>query len=675
MKAVQEWLRKWYFIPLLFFVSALAYLPHVTQFGYFRDDWYLMYSANALGVKTFQGIFAIDRPARTVLMTGLYSLFGMNPLYYSIAAYVLRVLGALSFLWTLRMLWPRQRTATTVAAILFLIYPGFLSTPNAIDYQEKFVGLFLGHFSIALSVSSVLSTRRSYKILVWLPIALMAGIYSTFVEYYLALEVFRLLAIGLLAMRISGGKFTQWVKSTLYNWAPFLAGPLGFVIWRFFIFESARKATDLGSQLGLFLVSPFSVGMGWAVTLLKDCVEGLILAWVVPLSNLWDISLHLRDIFYAGILVVLAILSMSLFLKHGRDDFSQGADDTNWWRTEAFWVGFICLVTGFIPVILSNRDADLNNYSRYMLGSSSGVAIILMAYLDQFSSRTVRNITIYLLVVSAVLLHYFNGLQWANSSEALREFWWQVSWRIPQLEVGTTLVANYSQTPLEEDYFIWGPANLLYRPQSMDSEKIRPAIWAMVLSQESANLILTKAEPEVIDRRTILTYMDYSNVLVLTQPTSASCVQVLDGRSPSVSEYEQYDIRQIAGESDQSHILLNEQAPPPSVGVFGPEPERGWCYYYESGALAYQRGDWKAVLEFGKKAEEAGLSAGDPVEWMPFIQAAIHLYDRDTALELAPKIKNNPFLAAQACEILKNLPDLDLAKSYFVEDVFCKLGK
>ncbi len=673
MKVVQEWFRKWYFIPLLFFVSALAYLPHINNFGYFRDDWYLMYSANALGVKTFQGIFSIDRPSRTILMTGLYSLFGMNPLYYSIAAYVLRVLGGLSFLWSLRMLWPRQRVATTLAAILFVIYPGFLSTPNAIDYQEKFVGLFFGHFSIALSLSSVLSRNRFYKILVWLPIAVMAGLYSTFVEYYLALEVFRFLAIGLLTMRMSGGKLAEWIKSTFYNWAPFLAGPLGFVIWRFFIFESSRKATDLGSQLSLALDSPLATGIRWVVTLLKDCVEGLVLAWVVPLSNLWDIPLRFSDIFYAGGLALLAILIMAFFLNYGRDDLTQDSDGVNW-RTEAFWIGFICLITGFIPVILSNRDADLNNYSRYMLGSSSGVAIILMAYLDQFSSRTVRNATIYLLVVSSVLLHYFNGLQWANSSEAMRNFWWQVSWRIPQLEVGTTLVANYSDISIEEDYFIWGPANLIYRPQSLDPEKIRPAIWGMVLSQDSANLILTDAEPEVIDRRTILTYMDYGNVLVLSQPTSSSCVQVIDGRSPSVSEYEQFDIRQIAGESDQGHILLNEQVPPPSAGIFGPEPERGWCYYYEKATLAYQRGDWNTVLDLGKEAETMDFSAADPVEWMPFIQAAIYLYDREAVFELAPKIKSNSFLAAQACETLTNLPDLNEEAKYFVEDVFCKLG-
>ncbi len=47
---------------LLALVSGLAYLPFVSQFGYFNDDWYLMYAAGARGVSVFRDIFSIDRP-------------------------------------------------------------------------------------------------------------------------------------------------------------------------------------------------------------------------------------------------------------------------------------------------------------------------------------------------------------------------------------------------------------------------------------------------------------------------------------------------------------------------------------------------------------------------------------------------------------------------------------
>jgi hypothetical protein len=67
-------------------------------------------------------------------------------------------------------------------------------------------------------------------------------------------------------------------------------------------------------------------------------------------------------------------------------------------------------VTGFLPVIISNREADFYNYSRYMLPSSSGAVIVLVAVFDQFSARKLRNTIICLLVGFATLTHHFYGL-------------------------------------------------------------------------------------------------------------------------------------------------------------------------------------------------------------------------------------------------------------------------
>ena len=38
---------------LLLIISGLSYLIFVPQFGYFNDDWYLMYSAGAKGDSGF----------------------------------------------------------------------------------------------------------------------------------------------------------------------------------------------------------------------------------------------------------------------------------------------------------------------------------------------------------------------------------------------------------------------------------------------------------------------------------------------------------------------------------------------------------------------------------------------------------------------------------------------
>ncbi|NJN80000.1 MAG: hypothetical protein HC797_05765 [Anaerolineales bacterium] len=74
------------------------------------------------------------------------------------------------------------------------------------------------------------------------------------------------------------------------------------------IFDSERKATDLSSQIRNFLESPLLVGTDWTRTLVKDIFEVTLLSWWTPLSDLWETSLRLREIFFVGMIASLVIL-------------------------------------------------------------------------------------------------------------------------------------------------------------------------------------------------------------------------------------------------------------------------------------------------------------------------------------------------------------------------------
>ncbi len=151
-------------ILLLIVFGALAYLPWVGKFGYYNDDWYLMYSARAYGPRAFWDIFSVDRPARALVMIPAYTLFRDNVLFYNLSAFAFRVVSAISLFWLLCMLWPRQKTLALWAALLFLLYPGFLSQPNGIDYQSQMVSLAAALLSIALSIKASLIQKPIPKI-------------------------------------------------------------------------------------------------------------------------------------------------------------------------------------------------------------------------------------------------------------------------------------------------------------------------------------------------------------------------------------------------------------------------------------------------------------------------------------------------------------------------------
>src|SRR5688572_16823203 len=290
---------KKHFIVLLFllFISALAYLPNINHFGYFRDDWYLMYSANALGEDVFHQIYAEDRPIRAFVMSAAYSLFGLNSFYYNLSAYLFRLFGAFAFFTTLQVIWKEQTKTNLITSILFLIFPGFLSTPNAIDYQSQQLSFFLAQLSITLSVYAIIEQRISHRFLTALLACSLSFVYLGLVEYFLGLEVFRLAIIFLISYRDSALILSQKIQQSLLNWFYVSVGTILFIFWRFFIFDSERKATDLGAQISSWVESPLMVSVDWLRILLKDIVEVTILVWWVPLADLWNISLRLREIF------------------------------------------------------------------------------------------------------------------------------------------------------------------------------------------------------------------------------------------------------------------------------------------------------------------------------------------------------------------------------------------
>ncbi|HXQ35132.1 MAG TPA: hypothetical protein VN843_14045, partial [Anaerolineales bacterium] len=189
---------------VLIAVSALAYLPLINQIGYSHDDWYLMAIAQTDGPQVFHEIFSVDRPLRAFVMIPAYRLFGSNPLYYHISAFVFRVAGALALLWILQMLWPRDPITTTLMSLLFLIYPGFLSQPNAIDYQSHIIGLAAALLSIALTIKAILSESRVLKILLHASSIFLGWFYLGQMEWYIGIEFFRWICVFLMSSLSQG---------------------------------------------------------------------------------------------------------------------------------------------------------------------------------------------------------------------------------------------------------------------------------------------------------------------------------------------------------------------------------------------------------------------------------------------------------------------------------------
>ncbi len=644
-------------VLIIFAISAIAYLPLAHKFGYLNDDWYLMYDMQVKDVNFFHVIFSGDRPGRALAMIPLFSIFGFEPFYYHLSAYLFRFLGGVCLYWALQMLWPQKRFSTLSAAFLFTVYPGFLSQINAIDYQSHILGLFLALLSVALTIKSILTVQRTPRLLFAVGSILAGWGYLSQMEYFIGMEAFRFACIFVLLWRTQGESVRQKFIKGIIASLPFLLIAGGFLVWRLFFFVAERKATDIGLQVSQIFSSPLTL-LWWLNYLIQDMFSVVLVAWGLPVYVL-AFPLRLRDVMsafgWAGVAALLAVFGMR------RVEKNESEAEAGFGRSqEALWLSLISIVGGLLPVILVNRHVTLPDYSRYTLIASVGAVLLLVTVIENISSRILRTAALGFFVAVAVLTHYGNAVKAVDETLATRNFWWQVVWRAPQIQPGVTLIASYPGSPLSEDYFVWGPANLIYYPEKQEANTVEIQLPAAVLTDDVVLEIATNGGVETPLRRGNYLERDFGNVLVMIQSRSNGCVRIINGDVPELSPLDQHRLLLIAPFSRLENVVTEGEFQTPPAIVFGEEPEHDWCYFYQKADLARQRGDWEQIPVLLKDALDQGHYPEDALEWMPFLQASAVLGDVDQVRSTAKLVTIDKFLRLQVCGIMTDFMEKEI---------------
>jgi uncharacterized membrane protein (UPF0136 family) len=550
-------------------------------------------------------------------------------------------------------------------ALLYSIYPGFLSQLNGIDYQSQIISLAAAIWSLGLTAHTFFEKRLVHKVVAIVLAVRLGIIYVGLVEYEVGFELMRLFVLFLLAGRVMHD-YRQRILATLKLWLPYSSILLVFGIWRLFFFESERGATDINVQFEQLRLYPLQTGYRWMLQVIQDLFDVLFSAWVIPLSQLTSYIQR-----WGGLLAIVTTgLALLMILKSKQASSQDGSSPFNL-KKEALALGLLVAIGGLIPIAMVNREVAFPAFSRYSLVSSVGVAIFVTAALMHLKRDILSNLFIAGLCLASILTHHANSVKYAQETAATNLFWWQVSWRVSQFEKNTTLIANYPAVIIEEDYFIWGPASLIYYPEKQNPKNIQPGIYAAVLNAETIAKVRSQERQEYDKRKNIITYKNYRNVVILTQPASNACVHIINGQAPEYSSSEWDFIREVGAYSKIERVLVNETLRTPPAIVFGSEPPHGWCYYYQKANLARQMGDWDQVLEIGDQAFAQGYSPADLIEWMPFLQAYAHAGNIERLTDLAATVNNDLYIALQACHILGSMPELSPDVLQTVDLLYC----
>jgi hypothetical protein len=662
-------------ILFLLIISAIVYLPHIGKLVYYTDDWYYIYDGIAGGTKIFHEMFRIDRPARGYFFEWYFSVFGIHPLPWHIGIYLWRGLAAIGALWMFNSLWQNARRFNFMAALLFVIFPGYFWWISAIEYQPMMASLALQTLSIALTLKAAKTQRLGLQSALLAGAVLTGWSYIALVDYAIGMEAFRFFALYLLAGR--GVTLPVWKRlvATFRLWMWYVLIPAGFVIHRVFFFTNERKATDISAQLGVFFENPIAALVAWFFQLYRSLFSLTMEAWFnQPL--IFFQGLRLRDTaggLLTAVVVVLLVFLTRRYLKLSAEEKDlEGSQDEV--RREALLLGSLGMVFGILPTVLVNRYINALGYSHYGLPVSLATALFMAAFAGTISLKHAKTVALNVLVMLAVLTHFGIATQAKRDEAALKEFWWQMAWRVPALREGATLVIQYPIPGMEGDGFgMMEAANVMYFPVRQSAMPVVYPISGLTPNREHLPAILGGTGLWERTYRSHTSIFDYSNYLVISQPTTGSCVHVLDGTQPLISVYDPVGITLAAPSSKIENVIVNAEPVMPQEYIFGAEPERGWCYYFQKADLAAQMGRWDEVVALGEETFRLEFSPEDRVEWLPFLKAYAITGNAERLEQLAKRMVGERSIRLQICEMFSSIEQpLNGNVQQVVDRVYCK---
>ncbi len=639
----------WLAVFLVIFATLLTYGTQITQLGFYRDDWYLLWGAQSKGVEGLLSMFEGDRPFVGWLYVLDFSLLGLSPLAWHVYVLCIKTASALAMLWLLRSLWPGRKVETLFITLLFIVYPGFYQQPNALTYKQLLLAYTASLLSLALTVNAVKAQKSAVKTGFTLLAVLLSAFYILIYEALVGMEAVRLFMLWYLFYR-QGRNWKENIRATLLSALPYLAFALSFVVWRIFFFDSTRKAVSAENMLGN-LTSLHGL-LGFAVETMKDLFETSIFAWAVPFQQ-YSNQLPYRDLGLAlglGVVLVLAAGGYSFFVR--KQAVAQEGDQS---PRDFLVLGALIVFVTTLPITASGRNAHFSGWDRYTYQSILGVALLMGGLAFHVFKGGLRWAFLSALLVFGVATQFGSAVYYRDYWKVEREAWWQLSWRAPQIEDGTTLiVALPGGYGLAEEYEVWGPANLVYQPGGplrLPGQVMFDDIWI--------ELLLETQEKRLV-RGTFTIPRDYGKVIILSQSSPDTCLHVLDGRrfDQAVTEARP-DVRFIAKYSNVGLIVPSVEGVAPLAEVFGSEPPHTWCYFYQKMDLARQTGNWQEVVKLGREARKLDVEPASVTEWMPLLEAYVELGDIENAKDIARFVRADKYSFNKMCaqyESLKGHP-------------------
>ncbi len=625
---------------LILLLTILGYGLLLPYTGFYWDDWPFAWIARFLGPGEFIPAFASFRPFLGPIFFATTSVIPPIPMYWQIFALIIRFLMGLATWWSFKQIWlERPRLALTVA-LLLTVFPGYSQHWVAYTHINQELIPFLFYI---LSFGFTFKALREKRPVTYTIIALLlqiCGIFPT--EYFFGMEGLR----GLFLFFNAEGNFDARVRATLKTWWSYLIVWMLNAIWLIYYYKFGPynsyhvTGADETTHAGLLLEI--------LDTLWKVCfyiwgqIIVLVSTGITAPSSLLTLAL------------ILAAFVLILFYR----PLLEGKTESRNFSLSLILIGLLGILLGRLPSLAAGLPLRLqSSYDRFMVSMMIGGCLFLVGLIELiFQNARYRKFVISVILALGVGQQFFNAnifrRDWQNQSD----IYWQLTWRIPELEPNTLLLTNQMPIDYETDLSFTAPINWIYAPDFTPPD----LPYALLYTEKRlGGSTLPSLEPDVhisFPYRTVNFNGSTSQAIVIYKPVNG-CLRVLDPARGDADIYANLPA-ELTGAIPLSSLsrIITEPETAASPSFLFIEPKHTWCYYFNKAELAYQMNDLSKVTSLSEEAKSLGYKPEDANEELIFIEAYARTGDIKEAQGISNRIiSENARMRRGVCTVWKRI--------------------
>jgi len=589
--------------------------------GFYWDDWPFIWLSHVVPPADLKYV-EIHRPLTGWLFMLLRPILGESPLRWQIFNLGNRWLIGVALWWASLQIWPERREEAAWLGFAFTLYPGFGLQHVSVNSSRHLLPLAFLACSFGFSALAARRPRSFWTFTVASITLALTSMLTT--DYYLGLELLRPIFIWI-GLEASSGPARR-LAGTLKNWLPSFTTWLIVMGWRFLVipqiyYQVSLSDLELGdrSKVALQLIE-------WV----RDLFEVGFVAWTgAPAPPHSDLSAN-RALAFSAIVATSAVLVAGYLwtlrsVKPPDGGFIRLSKD-RWWAT-AVVIGIGAMIGGAAPSWLTGLPIELEfSFNRLTLPMMMGAAFLLVGVLRAIRPQWLGLAVFAIAIGIAAGKHFRTALSFRADWERQEALIWQLLWRAPAIEPGTAILTQPLPLDYETDNSLSALVDWVYAP-AYRGDDLQYMVFDMKLREwlavpepgreQEINLVYRTFARNHIFRFSGST----GRALVVYDPYPA-CLRVVEPLYDQFTTGYSIYLNKAIDLSRTDLIIPNPsiQARLPR-GIFGAEPQHGWCYYYERADLARQIGDWDQAAQLALAAIAEDGSPHHASEYGLFIEA------------------------------------------------------